>query len=134
MRLRALVGTLGVVVAASAIEAAADTSLSVTTANVNLRSGAGANHARIATLPVGTQVMVDRCRQGWCLVESIGLSGWLSARYLIRIESLPSVNRPVVRAPPVATFDFVVPRAHDFHDLGYSRQHGPNRDLHGMRR
>lgn len=117
-----------------AMPAAADSYRSVTTGNVNLRAGAGVAYERIKTLPRGTEVLIDICRGGWCLVDSLGVSGWVSARYLFRGGVVVEPYRPpVVHAPPVATFDFVVPRD-DFHEFGYSRQHKPGRDLHGRGR
>ena len=115
-----------------ATPAAADTYRSVTTGNVNLRAGAGVGYERITTLPRGTEVLVDVCRKGWCLVDSLGVSGWVSARHLFRTLVDEPYRPPAVRAPPVATFDFVVPR--DYHEFGYSRQHEPSRDLHGRGR
>jgi len=128
MRIPALVITVML-----AMPAAADTYRSVTTGNVNLRAGAGGAYERITTLPRGTEVSVDVCQRGWCLVDSLGVSGWVSSRYLFRGGvAVETYRPPVVHAPPVATFDFVVPR--DYHDFGYSRQHMPGRDLHGRGR
>jgi uncharacterized protein YraI len=122
-----------VMAASLAMPAAADTYRSVTTGNVNLRAGAGVGYERIMTLPRGTEVLIDVCRDGWCLVDSLGVSGWVSSRYLFGNAVLVEPDRPpVVRPPPIATFDFVVPR--DYHDLGYSNQHRPSRDLHGIGR
>jgi uncharacterized protein YraI len=120
------------VAAILAMPATAQTYRSATTGNVNLRSGPGVDHERVATLPRGTEVFVDDCRQGWCLVESLGVVGWVSASHLGGTGVVERYDPPVVRAPPVATFDFVVPR--DDHDLGYSHQHKPSRDLHGRGR
>jgi uncharacterized protein YraI len=103
-----------------------------TTGNVNLRAGAGVNHARITTLPVGTAVLLDHCRQGWCLVESLGLSGWVSARFLSGADVVERYYPPVVQTPPVAKLEPVVPR--NYHDLGLSHHHRPTRNFHEDRR
>ena len=105
---------------------------SVTTGNVNLRTGAGVAHTRIATVPLGTMVHVERCGQGWCLVETLGLTGWMSASYLAAIGTGTGVvqryNPETVPSPPVAKFDFVVPRT--YHELGNARYHKLNRNFH----
>lgn len=114
------------------VQANADSYRAVTTGNVNLRAGAGVDHERIATLPRGTAVVVDSCQRGWCLVDSLGLTGWVSVRYIANSGVVERYVPSVVHAPPVATFDFVVPR--DYHEFGYSQYHKPNRDLHGRGR
>jgi uncharacterized protein YraI len=115
-----------------ATPAAAETYRSATTGNVNLRAGPGIDHERLATLSRGTEVFIDHCRQGWCLVDSLGVVGWVSAKYLGGTGVVEPYYPPVVRAPPVATFDFVVPR--NYHDFGYAHEHKPSRDLHGLGR
>lgn len=129
MRLPALVMAVTLTLPVPAV---ADTYRSLTTGNVNMRAGAGVGHERITTLPRGTEVLVDHCREGWCLVDCLGVVGWVSGNYLGGTGVVEPYYPPVVHAPPVATFDFVVPR--DYHDLGYSRQHKPSRDLHGRGR
>jgi uncharacterized protein YraI len=122
------------VTAILAMPAAAETYRLSTTGSVNVRAGPGVGHERITTLPRGTEVLVDRCRQGWCLVDSFGVVGWVSANYLggTATGTVEPYDPPLVPTPPVATFDFVVPR--DYHDFGYSHQHKPSRDLHGRGR
>lgn len=131
---------VALLIVALAMPALADGSEpSVTTANVNLRAGAGVDYSRITTLPRGTNVSIDVCRKGWCLVETQDVFGWVSARYLAGAGSgnrppAGTVERfvpPVVDAPPVAVFDFV-PR--NYHDLGLSRQHKLNRNFHDIHR
>ncbi|RCW79777.1 SH3 domain-containing protein [Phyllobacterium bourgognense] len=39
-----------------------------TTGNVNLRTGPGANYARVGTLPEGTLINVLGCQPSWCHV------------------------------------------------------------------
>jgi uncharacterized protein YraI len=58
----------------------------MTTGAVNVRSGAGTEFKRLATLPRGTPVAVDRCDEGWCAIKADEVSGWVSARYLAGLE------------------------------------------------
>jgi len=130
----AVVASVAVALLTTAVAAADRT---MTAANVNLRAGAGVAHARITTLPRGTEVSVDECRAGWCRVETFDVSGWVSARYLVGVGGagtgvVEPYDPPLVRAPPVAVFDFVVPR--NAHELGYSRVHKPNRSFHETQR
>lgn len=55
----------------------------VAKSSVNLRTGPGANHARIATIPAGAPVNVLRCGR-WCEVIYSGRKGWASAAYISR--------------------------------------------------
>lgn len=125
-----ILAVVAFITAALAMPVEAGSGRSMTTANLNLRTGAGVDHMRITTLPLGTEVSIDRCQPGWCLVEALGVRGWASARYLATTGIVEPYRPPVVRAPPAAVFDFVVPR--NYHDFGYSDQHRPNRDLHEM--
>lgn len=55
----------------------------VTTADVNLRSGAGTDTAILDTLPSGTAVVVESdTGSGWYKVNFSGVSGYMSAEYL----------------------------------------------------
>jgi uncharacterized protein YraI len=102
----------------------------MTTGAVNVRSGAGTEFKRLATLPRGTPVAVDRCDEGWCAIKADEVSGWVSARYLAGLEPTsdggvvttyrpPSLDVPAIQ-PPVKPL--VIPRK-DYHYFGYSRQH-----------
>ena len=51
--------------------------------SVNLRTGPGANYARIATIPAGAPVNILRCGR-WCEVVYAGRKGWASASYIAR--------------------------------------------------
>lgn len=76
-----IAGTAALVLALPAV-AQAQTSASAT-ANVNLRAGPGTDYARLAVVPQGAQVSIDRCLQGvWCWVNHNGQSGWVSASFL----------------------------------------------------
>jgi hypothetical protein len=52
---------------------------------LNLRSAPDARAERLAVLPVGTTVEVQRCLDDlqWCNVRAGGKSGWVAADYLI---------------------------------------------------
>ena len=52
---------------------------------LNLRSAPDQRAERLAVLPVGTTVEVQRCLDDmqWCNVRAEGRSGWVSADYLI---------------------------------------------------
>ncbi|MDQ0095981.1 SH3 domain-containing protein [Paeniglutamicibacter psychrophenolicus] len=53
-----------------------------TTANLNLRSGAGTNHDSIGVVPVGERVLLGRFSGGWANVKTSKGTGWVSALYL----------------------------------------------------
>ncbi|MBD9536777.1 hypothetical protein ATCM_17390 [Stenotrophomonas sp. ATCM1_4] len=52
---------------------------------LNLRSAPDQRAERLAVLPVGTQVEVQRCLDDlqWCNVRAAGKSGWVAADYLV---------------------------------------------------
>ena len=52
---------------------------------LNLRSAPDTRAGRVAVLPVGTTVEVQRCLDdlSWCNVRHGGQSGWVAADYLI---------------------------------------------------
>ena len=68
-------------------------SSAVATTNLNLRSGPGAKHQRVDTIPQGKQVQVQSCLQGssWCKVTWHGHTGWASAKYLTDSATTASV-------------------------------------------
>ncbi|GAA1861476.1 hypothetical protein GCM10009715_06150 [Paeniglutamicibacter psychrophenolicus] len=53
-----------------------------TTANLNLRSGAGTNHDAIGVVPVGERVLLGRSSGGWANVKTSKGTGWVSVLYL----------------------------------------------------
>lgn len=133
-KVRAAVASIAVALMATAAAAGDRT---MTAADVNLRTGVGVGHERITTLQRGTEVSIEECRDGWCRVAALDVSGWVSARYLVAVGVggtgvVEPYDPPIVRAPPVTTFDFVVPR--DAHALGNSHHHRPNRSFHETRR
>jgi len=54
----------------------------VATADVNMRSGAGIEYAKIGVLKKGTAVNVTECKNNFCYVEKTGTDGWVSSKYL----------------------------------------------------
>lgn len=54
----------------------------VTTSDLNLRSGPGANNAVLNVLAKGTMVNVLSSSGAWSNVEALGLKGWVSNHYL----------------------------------------------------
>ena len=104
----------------------------VTTGAVNIRTGAGVDQQRIATLPPGVSMSVDYCREGWCRGEALGLRGWVSARYL-SVGAEPRIDNYVppaiiVPAVPAVKFPFVMPDR-GFHDYGLGRAHKFQRSI-----
>jgi uncharacterized protein YraI len=71
-----------VVATAGAVAVPAVAEAAYTTGSVNLRYGPGVNYQVITTLPPGAYVAVNRCTGGWCLVNAVGTSGWLSASFV----------------------------------------------------
>lgn len=131
MRIRSFALFAGLVLALGT-PVAAHAYASLTTGAVNLRAGAGVNYARITTLPRGTAVSVNYCRENWCKVRARGMSGWVSSRYLSGTGTVRRYIPPAIYVPPAIGFGFVVRR--DYHDYGYGRHHKPNRQFHKKRR
>lgn len=75
----------------------------VTTANVNMRQGAGPRHAVIRVLRPGEEVNITRCANNWCLVEAGRTRGWVYQTYLRRLIVHPGPSFP--------GFNFGEPRA-----------------------
>jgi len=57
----------------------------VATANVNIRRGPGTNHPVVGVLQRGDSVNIERCSNGWCLIDQRGPTGWVSQNYLRRV-------------------------------------------------
>jgi len=71
------------VLLSAAVFSGANAAPGVATGSVNLRTGPGTNHARIAVIPAGAPVNIIRCG-GWCEVIYAGRRGWASASYIAR--------------------------------------------------
>jgi SH3-like domain-containing protein len=66
----------------------------VATANVNVRRGPGASHPVVDVLQRGDSVDIQRCSNGWCLIEHRGPPGWVSQNYLRRVVDSGPPSRP----------------------------------------
>jgi uncharacterized protein YraI len=77
-----------------------------TATDLNVRTGPGTHFDRIGTLPADSGVDVIDCEDGWCLVRSRGLRGWVSANYLARGEEPTNVIvlRPEIYISPGYTY------------------------------
>ena len=95
-RFKALSATLSIIAAAAITgpgraqqyppsagqEPVPSTRTAATTANVNLRSGPGADSEIIVTIPAGSTVRIASCSGEWCEVTWNGRSGYAIARNL----------------------------------------------------
>lgn len=88
---------LGVAVAAAFLvaPAVASAATAYVSAAVNVRSGPGANYARVAALPAGASVNAGSCRNGWCQIYNGGSVGFVSARY-VRFGSYAAPSTAVI--------------------------------------
>ena len=80
-----LILTVAVMVMISAVGVSAATTIQrVTTANLNLREGAGTSYERIVTIPKGTTLTLYNRNSDstWFRTKYKGVYGWVSAKYL----------------------------------------------------
>ena len=86
--------------------ASAQAAAATTTANVNVRSGAGTQFRVIATLAAGTRIDIDNCRAGWCELTTRGRQGFVSQSLLqttpTRPEQPPRTTKPRDNRQPQA--------------------------------
>ncbi|MGV8853163.1 MAG: SH3 domain-containing protein [Devosia sp.] len=80
-------GALAVMLLGSVVAAQAATA--TTTANVNVRSGAGTHFKVIATLSAGSRVETDACHAGWCELTTHGHKGFVSQSLLRTAKAEP---------------------------------------------
>lgn len=66
----------------------------VTTANLNVRQGAGIGYALVTTIPNGTVVKATKQSGSWYYVTYNGKSGYVSAGYLKETSTTPSDPAP----------------------------------------
>ena len=83
---------------AAQAELSAVTNGRITTTEVNLRQGPGANYAKLGTLAAGQTVdaLATNLSQDWVLVQSGRQTGWISLKYVDLSES--NKGLPVVRS------------------------------------
>ncbi|GAB2903272.1 SH3 domain-containing protein [Neomicrococcus lactis] len=78
-----------------------------TTANVNMRTGAGTTYAVLATVPSGTNVSVIGSANGWYKVTYNGKTGWMIDDYLKAVTAAPAPTPqpvPGVDTPALGTY------------------------------
>lgn len=67
-----------------------------TTANLNMRTGPGANHSKILIIPAQTKVEVLKSMNGWDQIIYNAKTGWSSAEYLTA-EEAPKVEPKTIK-------------------------------------
>ncbi len=90
----AAVATFGLTAAASAYDATVTTTL-------NMRAGPGTAYSVLDTIPAGVLIDAGQCSGSWCRVVFDGRQGWVSGRYLRRINAAVRGPRRVTPAPVV---------------------------------
>jgi len=78
---------------------AAQAATAATTANVNIRAGAGTQFRVIATVPAGTRLDIGTCRAGWCDLTLRGQRGFMAQSLLQTAPTGP--EQPQRAAMPV---------------------------------
>ena len=73
-----------------------------TTANLNMRRGAGTNHSVIRTLPKGTKLKILSERNGWMKVRVGKQEGFVSAKFVRVITAAPKPAPPTPKPTPPA--------------------------------
>jgi uncharacterized protein YraI len=74
----------------------------IATTNVNMRVGPGTSYPVVTVLRPGDEVVVNRCRVTWCLVDLGRDRGWVSQAFLRPVISNP--GRPDFGGrPPIAS-------------------------------
>ncbi|MEI9407740.1 SH3 domain-containing protein [Mesorhizobium salmacidum] len=97
MRFRFLLAIATILAAFFGTSAAAFAYGAHTTTSLNVRTGPGAEYAKVGTLPAGFRVDVTGCQPGWCRIHGGGVSGWASSGYLSRAQV---VHPPVIIVRP----------------------------------
>lgn len=88
------------VVLTGGASAASAATVSVATANVNLRAGPSTSYPVVTVVPAGSRVVTHGCVSGytWCDIAFGNFRGWLSAKYIQLVYN----GAPVVLTPAVA--------------------------------
>ncbi len=71
----------------------------ITTANLNLRSGAASKYRVVKVLKKGTKVSVTSTKGTWSKGTASGKTGWMSSKYLKNAPK-PAAKKPVVKPKP----------------------------------
>ncbi|MGP9608463.1 SH3 domain-containing protein [Glutamicibacter sp. AOP33-2CA-4] len=74
-------------------------SVRYTTANLNLRTGAGTGYRSLGVIPQGEKVTVSQTSKGWAKVSSSKGTGWSSASYLTSKGSSSKPSNPKTDSP-----------------------------------
>lgn len=79
----------------------------VSASSLNVRSGPGASHSKVTTLPSGTQVEILETLDGWYRIEVNGKAGYVSSQYVTvsqpeQVTDAPAVSQPVTETQPAA--------------------------------
>jgi hypothetical protein len=101
------VASAGVLLALSAVSAAAAPALAVN--NVNLRQGPGTTYTVILTIPGGSNVDVSGCSGQWCQVTFQGQNGYAIATSLDQGGGAPPPPPGYAGPPPGADPDVPIP-------------------------
>jgi uncharacterized protein YraI len=82
------------------VSAASAATVSVSTANVNLRAGPSTSYPVVTVVPAGSRVVTHGCVSGysWCDIAFGTYRGWVSARYIQVVYN----GAPVILTPAVA--------------------------------
>ena len=91
---------------------------SITTGNVNMRTGPSTAYSVIVTIPRNARVTVYGCVRAfrWCDVRWAGWRGWVSSRYL---AARGYYGRPAHVWGPVIGVPIIVFRFDDYNDRHY---------------
>ena len=73
----------------------------ITTANLNMRSGAGTTYGILLTIPKGTTLTVQALSGSFAKVSYGGKTGYVSTSYLQTVTAAPPVTPTVPVVPPV---------------------------------
>lgn len=85
---------------AAAVPAAAKKTTAKTTANLNLRKGAGTNHKSIRVIKKGTTVTKTGKTNGqWVQVKTSGKTGWVSSHYLTNTKPKTTKKKAPAKKP-----------------------------------
>lgn len=92
---------MAIAVLAAGVSAAAATTVSVSTADVNLRAGPSTSYPVVVVVPEGASIVTHGCVDdyAWCDVAYDGHRGWVSSSYIGVIY----LGEPVVLTPAVAS-------------------------------
>ncbi|MBE6973320.1 MAG: hypothetical protein E7440_05515 [Ruminococcaceae bacterium] len=71
----------------------------VSASSLNVRSGPGSSHSKVAALPSGTQVEIFETLDGWYRIEANGKTGYVSSQYVSVSQPEQSIGASAVSQP-----------------------------------